>query len=169
MRQRPRLSYSNQVPARWDLHGPGVKWNLVPMTAKTNSAMANEPEKLAKRSVFEENKTLYYKTTVTFHNDNEPIKFFPAKIDVMVGEIVGNENKNLQRFSFYQDKPPKNVEGVVYNLNTIGRELQQAWGDGDGKFGCFLREPGDFPPKIYFYDSGAYFPMNTSLKNTLMR
>lgn len=35
---------------------------------------------------------------------------------------------------------------------------KQAWGD-DGKFGCFLREPGDFPPKIYFYDNGAYFPM----------
>ena len=40
---------------------------------------------------------------------------------------------------------------------------KQAWGD-DGKFGCFLREPGDFPPQIYFYDSGAYFPMNTTLE-----
>jgi hypothetical protein len=41
---------------------------------------------------------------------------------------------------------------------------KQAWAGGDGKFGCFLREPGDFPPKIYFYDSGAYFPMNISLE-----
>jgi len=40
---------------------------------------------------------------------------------------------------------------------------KQAWGD-DGKFGCFLREPGYFPSKIYFYDNGAYFPMNTSLE-----
>jgi hypothetical protein len=35
---------------------------------------------------------------------------------------------------------------------------KQAWGD-DGKYSCFLREPGEFPPKLYFYDSGAYFPM----------
>ncbi len=35
---------------------------------------------------------------------------------------------------------------------------KQSWGD-DGKYSCFLREPGEFPPKLYFYDSGAYFPM----------
>lgn len=40
---------------------------------------------------------------------------------------------------------------------------KQTWGD-DGKFGCFLREPGDFPSPIYFYDSGAYFPIRLSLE-----
>ncbi len=35
---------------------------------------------------------------------------------------------------------------------------KQSWGD-DGKYSCFLREPGEFPPKLYFYDCGAYFPM----------
>jgi hypothetical protein len=105
------------------LHGPGVMWNLVPLTAKTNSAMANEPERLAKKRVLEENKTLYYKTTVTFHNDNEPIKFFPAKIDIIVGEIVGNGKKKLKTYMFMQDKPAKKADEVVYNLNTIGREL----------------------------------------------
>ena len=91
----------NQIQQNWHrghllsrhLHGPGLKWNLVPLTAKTNSAMANEPEKLAKKKVQEENKTLYYKTTVTFHEDKEPIKFFPAKVVVTVKEIVGNKHK----------------------------------------------------------------------------
>ncbi len=40
---------------------------------------------------------------------------------------------------------------------------KQAWGD-DGKFGCFLREPGDFPPPIYFYDYGALYPMRLTLE-----
>ncbi len=41
---------------------------------------------------------------------------------------------------------------------------KQAWGD-DGKFGCFLREPGDFPPPIYFYDYGAVYPMQLTLED----
>ncbi len=40
---------------------------------------------------------------------------------------------------------------------------KQAWGD-DGKYSCFLREKEEFPPKLYFYDSGAYFPMTISFE-----
>ena len=57
-------------------------------------------------------------------------------------------------------RPSEEELAFLKKLNWFEK---QAWGD-DGKFGCFLREPGDFPPKIYFYDSGAYFPMNTSLE-----
>lgn len=39
---------------------------------------------------------------------------------------------------------------------------KQSWGD-DGRYGCFLREAGDFPPQIYFYDNSTYFPMNLTL------
>lgn len=46
-------------------------------------------------------------------------------------------------------------EEFLKKLNWFDK---QAWGD-DGKYSCFLREPGEFPPKLYFYDSGAYFPM----------
>jgi hypothetical protein len=55
---------------------------------------------------------------------------------------------------------PDNTElELLKKLNWFEK---QAWGD-DGKFGCFLREPGNFPPKIYFYDYGVYFPMELSL------
>ena len=54
-------------------------------------------------------------------------------------------------------------EELVF-LKKLNWFEKQSRGDGDGKFGCFLREPGEFPPKIYFYDSGAYFPMNTTLE-----
>ena len=40
---------------------------------------------------------------------------------------------------------------------------KQPWGD-DGRFGCFLREAGDFPPKIYFYDNSAYYPMKLTIE-----
>ena len=49
-------------------------------------------------------------------------------------------------------------EAELQLLKKLNWFEKQAWGD-DGKFGCFLREPGDFPPKIYFYDNGAIFPM----------
>ncbi len=35
---------------------------------------------------------------------------------------------------------------------------KQAWG-GDGRYGCFYREPVPFPPLIYFYDHGAFSVM----------
>lgn len=40
---------------------------------------------------------------------------------------------------------------------------KQSWGD-DGRYGCFLREAGNFPPQIYFYDNSVYFPMNLTLE-----
>jgi hypothetical protein len=39
---------------------------------------------------------------------------------------------------------------------------KQSWGD-DGRYGCFFRQAGDFPPQIYFYDNSTYFPMNLTL------
>ena len=40
-----------------------------------------------------------------------------------VKEIVGNEQKNLDTFSFYQDEPAEKADEVVYNLNTVERIL----------------------------------------------
>jgi hypothetical protein len=62
--------------------------------------------------------------------------------------------------SINKHEPSERESGFLKKLNWFEK---QAWGD-DGKFGCFLREPGNFPLKIYFYDSGAYFPMITSLE-----
>jgi hypothetical protein len=56
--------------------------------------------------------------------------------------------------------PDKTEMELLKKLNWFEK---QSWGD-DGKFGCFLREPGYFPPKIYFYDYGACFPTTLTLE-----
>ena len=78
-----------------------------------------------------------------------------------ISEALAQSSKFWDVFnSLNRYKPSEEELAFLKKLNWFEK---QAWGD-DGKFGCFLREPGDFPPKIYFYDSGAYFPMNTSLE-----
>ena len=170
----------NQIQQNWHrghllsrhLHGPGLKWNLVPLTAKTNSAMANEPEKLAKKKVLEENKTLYYKTTVTFHDDKEPIKFFPAEVVVTVKEIVGNKINDLKTYMFTQDKPAEKADEVVYNLNTVGRILLKdkfKINEGFAKEVITVREnytKGGFKNKKDFYDTMFAYYSNTLDKTT---
>lgn len=51
-------------------------------------------------------------------------------------------------------------------LNRLNWFEKQAWGD-DGKYGCFFREPGNFPPQIYFYDNGTYFAMSLNFEQYL--
>ena len=62
--------------------------------------------------------------------------------------------------SLNSHKPPAEELEFLKKLNWFEK---QSWSD-DGKFGCFLRQPGDFPLPIYFYDSGAYFSMPLSLE-----
>ena len=103
------------------LHGPGVAWNLVPLTKKNNSAMAVGPEELAKNLVKE--KILYYRTEVTFHAGKQPIMYFPDLIKVSVGEKINNKITIIEKYSFKQDKPPESVENVTYNINEFGRDF----------------------------------------------
>jgi hypothetical protein len=57
-------------------------------------------------------------------------------------------------------EPCKTELDLLKKLNWFEK---QSWGD-DGRFGCFLREPSDFPQKIYFYDNGACFPTALNLE-----
>ena len=54
-------------------------------------------------------------------------------------------------------------EKEVDFLKKLNWFEKQSWGD-DGRYSCFLREAGNFPLKIYFYDNSAYFPMNLTLE-----
>lgn len=42
--------------------------------------------------------------------------------------------------------------------------FQKSGHGDDGTFGCFYREKGVYPCKIYFYDKGVWFPMEVSLE-----
>lgn len=53
-------------------------------------------------------------------------------------------------------QPDEKELEFLKKLNWFER---QSWGD-DERYGCFLRDAGDYPPQIYFYDNSAYFPMS---------
>ncbi len=61
--------------------------------------------------------------------------------------------------SINKHQPDEKELGFLKKLNWFEK---QSWGD-DGRYGCFLREAGDFPPQIYFYDNSAYFQINLTL------
>ncbi len=64
--------------------------------------------------------------------------------------------------SINEHQPDEKELELLKKLNWFEK---QSWGD-DGRYGCFLREVGDFP-QIYFYDNSAYFPMNLTLEEYL--
>ena len=81
---------------------------------------------------------------------NNKVLLLPAVLSIQMGSILAGSTA-LGRF----------LAGLI--LKKLNWFEKQSWSD-DGKFGCFLRQPGDFPLPIYFYDSGAYFSMPLSLE-----
>ena len=58
--------------------------------------------------------------------------------------------------------PDVEVPEHLAHFEKLGWFEKQAWGD-DERFGCFIREPGTFPPHIAFFDRNWYVPMELSL------
>lgn len=59
--------------------------------------------------------------------------------------------------------PDAAVPDELAHFEKLGWFEKQAWGD-DERFGCFIREPGTFPPHIAFFDRNWYVPMELSLE-----
>ncbi|OCA77261.1 hypothetical protein BBI01_02015 [Chryseobacterium artocarpi] len=115
------------------IHGPGVKWNLVPITRVVNSNMEEEAEKNGKKVLEEKerHRIMWYKTTIIeYHdpigNENENNKYFPKEIKVEWGDYKnkdGNYDANGQLVDkkeavFVQGKP-----AMPYNINDLGETL----------------------------------------------
>lgn len=66
-----------------------------------------------------------------------------------------------QFWKVYNDPQPNSIEES--ELQKLACFQRSAHGD-DGTFGCFYREPPNYPCKIYFYDNGAFCPMNLTLR-----
>ncbi len=108
------------------LHGPGRKWNLVPLIQKVNSNMASVEEKIIPL-IAQQGKLFYYKTTVTYDDTRTDLnaKNIPTSISMEYGESENNNGqyqvidstKKSSGQSFQQDPP--NFGGPP-NLNDIG-------------------------------------------------
>lgn len=89
-----------------NLHGPGVKENLVPITKTMNGEMESQAESPLKERIKERGRLYFYHTEVTFWTDTTVIKYFPQLIEITWGTAKRDKkNKKL----FHQDK----VEPVV--------------------------------------------------------
>jgi hypothetical protein len=114
------------------LHGPGLKWNLVPITQKLNSDMANGPERAAKGAIADKGTILEYHTDVAFHGGKTPVKHFPSSITVKWRKLEAQRSGGSLSFKpkgswkkygpFTQGKPPATVTTMLDNINEVGRK-----------------------------------------------
>jgi hypothetical protein len=114
-----------------NIHGPGVTWNLVPITRVMNSNMEEHAEKKGKQ-VLEENqrhRIMWYKTTIEEYHDaskNENDQYFPKRIRVEWAEYINKDGDydvngvktNPGTKTFEQGKP-----AMPYNINDLGEKL----------------------------------------------
>lgn len=107
------------------LHGPGKKWNMVPVNQSVNSSMAAVEAKVIPL-IANQGKTYYYETTVTYDDTrtdpNE--KNIPTGISMKYGESAKNGDKfepvttTLKPFGPFPQSVPN--FGGAPNLNDIG-------------------------------------------------
>lgn len=63
--------------------------------------------------------------------------------------------------------PGEEIPEELKKYENIGWYEKQVHAD-DGRRGCFLKEPGKFPPQMLFYNRGWYTPMKLSLEEYLI-
>jgi hypothetical protein len=106
------------------LHGPGVAWNMVPITRVMNSEMEHDAESVAKTLIKDKTKVIYYKTEVKGYyseTGNKNDENFPSNILVTWGEYEYKEGKrtgnilNKDSKSFRQGIPAS-----PFNINDLG-------------------------------------------------
>jgi hypothetical protein len=108
------------------LHGPGLRWNLVPGTKETNNNMKTEIENPAKNAVLGSKSNVYfYDVSVKYHDESENSndKYFPESIAIEWGELDEKNAKSNQKSKiFKQDKPPEfRTIKVSINQSSAGR------------------------------------------------
>jgi hypothetical protein len=76
-------------------------------------------------------------------------------------ELAGMDNALANESVFWKTDfslpPDVEVPKHLLEYKKLNWFEKQAWGD-DLRYGCFYRKAGAFPPPIYFYDQGAFFP-----------
>lgn len=114
-----------------NIHGPGVKWNLVPITRVMNSRMEKDAESVGKQVLQDKNRNriMWYKTTVVKYYseiDQKQDHYFPQTIKIEYGEYKNSDGQydangslvNVGKKEFTQGRP-----AMPYNINDLGETL----------------------------------------------
>lgn len=141
----------------------------------TNTSFLSLPERLLKRNI----PLLYDKWKINMKEVE--LKYFNISGISTCWSYTNEENQFIYGgFHFngfgealIQDSDFWDLSNSINEYQPDNKELEflkklnwfekQSWGD-DGRYGCFLRVAGDFPPQIYFYDNSIYYPINLSLE-----
>ncbi|WP_347067828.1 hypothetical protein [Flavobacterium sp. WV_118_3] len=112
-----------------NIHGPGVKWNLVPITRVMNSGMEKDAEREGKQVLEKKNSIMWYKTTVNSYysaDKDEREQYFPQKITVAWGEYKNSEGQYDAKGARTQEGEVEFTQGrpaIPYNINDLGETL----------------------------------------------
>lgn len=99
------LGYAQKSTSKWvrghllsmHLHGPGLRWNLTPITQSANTRMASLESKMKKKIKNKKNQTkqYYYITEVTYDNTRKDNSVnIPININIVAGELERNGETN---------------------------------------------------------------------------
>lgn len=93
------------------------------------------------------------------NDDNNPNQYLYGSF--FIADMANALRIPSQFWKVYNDPQPNSAEES--ELQKLACFQRSAHGD-DGTFGCFYREPPNYPCEIYFYDNGAFCPMNLTLR-----
>jgi len=123
-----------------NIHGPGVAWNMVPITRTMNTAMESQAESKGKAVLKDTSKIMFYEATVnSYYTDSGVVPdhvYFPSKLTIKWGDLKKNDKydengkrTNTQSKSFTQGRP-----AMPFNINDLGRTLLVSKLSFDPKF-----------------------------------
>lgn|GEM_PF-907908 len=129
-----------------NIHGPGLRWNLTPITRTMNGTMEAQAETHGKKVLEEKSKIMFYEAKVDAYYDgtvNENDKYFPISLTVTWGELKGPDGKydekgskvNVQQRTFSQGRP-----AMPFNINDLGETLLVSKLGLDPKFANIVNE-----------------------------
>lgn len=114
-----------------NLHGPGLDWNLVPITQSTNRRMSQQIEEEAKGRMRQQKDVLYYKAWATVWKGS-PIQGMGRQIFVEYGTLKEDAAKPVARWEqkkikstsdLKDDEPDKTVSRLGVRVGVAGRVL----------------------------------------------
>jgi len=106
-----------------NIHGPGLKWNLVPITRVMNGKMEREAERAGKEVLKNKSLIMYYEGIIDqYYGDaNNPNDiYFPKQITIKFGEQKDKTGKTVPKDKeikvFSQSQP-----SMGFNINDLGK------------------------------------------------
>ncbi len=111
-----------------NIHGPGVAWNMVPITRTMNTTMESQAESKGKAVLKDTSKIMFYEAIVDSYYTDSGVPdhvYFPSKLTIKWGDLKKNDQydetgkrTNTMSKSFTQGRP-----AMPFNINDLGTTL----------------------------------------------